>query len=598
MLDRSITSCAVVFDRSDVDALRSLSEQSAGASFSVLPLTPTAALQARGDGYDILSATDYFGDAEQRLVVPKLVEIRQSTEEALQSLPQSEREIVRAQFDRMIFSQLRLHATLASFETCTVRHNGTWHTLPAAEAAALLERELIARRCPNWIGSIQSFSPPPFPGLFRMVQRALARVVRWRSPKGRVVLGAYKDVMGAVQAIESAGGRVVVVEGSHGSLGDYSDLFKQFLKVLRKQSPIVFRVFGRQTEEEMDMHKRVATATGYSEMQVAADGADAAFRKSLSGISGAKRQLDTLFGILDPTAFLSAEVSRGSDYLAAECIGRRGGQRVVLGRNAQGPTSDPMAVDFKRQYLLSRYPAGMTDVALFWDARGVEAGRQFLDDGVSIGRVATASSLPGDSKGKPVRADGKRAVLVADSFGSWWTRHWWALQTSDEYVDGLTELVNALKSVPNVHLTIRGKEKSELRVAELAELFADEPHVTVEGRERPFSETLLEADLLVSFFSTTIQEARQVGCPVLVYGGTQRHMYAEEAQRTLAESKDEAAIFGYDGSVNLSDLIESVLNAKKAAFDDITQPRIPQLSIAELGTRLARGVPVIDTIGT
>lgn len=115
-------------------------------------------------------------------------------------------------------------------------------------------------------------------------------------------------------------------------------------------------------------------------------------------------------------------------------------------------------------------------------------------------------------------------------------------ETPDEYIDALRELAAAVEGLPNTVLVIRFRPSPEITVQSLKRLvpFSGKVVLNVDGK---FSDFLSMADLLVSFSSTTIEEALQNSVPVLLYGGRGRYQHVPAYEITPQGIVKKVAIY-------------------------------------------------------
>lgn len=94
----------------------------------------------------------------------------------------------------------------------------------------------------------------------------------------------------------------------------------------------------------------------------------------------------------------------------------------------------------------------------------------------------------------------------------------------DEYVDGLISLVNAVNKLRGVRLVIRFRPIDELSTEELKDLLPRSSSYSI-ASGGDFANYLSIADLLISYSSTTIEEALQNDIPVLVFNKYNRYQH-------------------------------------------------------------------------
>jgi hypothetical protein len=99
-------------------------------------------------------------------------------------------------------------------------------------------------------------------------------------------------------------------------------------------------------------------------------------------------------------------------------------------------------------------------------------------------------------------------------------------ETSDEYVRALADICDCVRSSERIHLIIKTRPLDyELTVESLATLLSPLPNNVVIETSRTFHDVLAETDLLISFSSTTLEEALVNDVPVLLYGGHGRYAH-------------------------------------------------------------------------
>ena len=116
-------------------------------------------------------------------------------------------------------------------------------------------------------------------------------------------------------------------------------------------------------------------------------------------------------------------------------------------------------------------------------------------------------------------------VLHASTFKNRHTR-FHIYETSDEYLKSVKQLCDVISLHKNIKLIIKIRsDYFEMTKETLISLLSPIPeNITIES-ERNFLEILEETNLVVSFSSTTIEEALVNNVPVLLYGGNNRYCH-------------------------------------------------------------------------
>ena len=137
-------------------------------------------------------------------------------------------------------------------------------------------------------------------------------------------------------------------------------------------------------------------------------------------------------------------------------------------------------------------------------------------------------------------------------------------ETADEYLEALRDLARAVEQVPETVLVIRFRPSEEISVQDLRALVPFSDRVIL-STEKPFADVLGMTDLLVSFSSTTIEEALQNRIPVLLYGGGGRYQHVP-AQTVQADRPLEMApVYHVREAGELPHALSQILEVKRAA---------------------------------
>jgi hypothetical protein len=123
----------------------------------------------------------------------------------------------------------------------------------------------------------------------------------------------------------------------------------------------------------------------------------------------------------------------------------------------------------------------------------------------------------------PPRSGARFRLLHAGNYQNWSEFFPWVSETADEYLLGLRRLAEVAAQIPDIELVIRVRLKAEVDADVVRRAVPEAANVTVVTTETDFLTQLAESDLLVSHFSTTVEQALQMGKPVLLWGSTRRY---------------------------------------------------------------------------
>ncbi|MCQ9207378.1 MAG: hypothetical protein NG740_05845 [Omnitrophica bacterium] len=117
-----------------------------------------------------------------------------------------------------------------------------------------------------------------------------------------------------------------------------------------------------------------------------------------------------------------------------------------------------------------------------------------------------------------------RVVLHAGTPKSSDALRLYVYETPDEYIRSIRELAAAVLNIPNTILVVRSRPTREIGIGDLKRLVPFSEKIIL-STDEPFTDILGMSSLLVSFSSTTIEEALQNRIPVLFYGCAGRYQH-------------------------------------------------------------------------
>lgn len=154
-------------------------------------------------------------------------------------------------------------------------------------------------------------------------------------------------------------------------------------------------------------------------------------------------------------------------------------------------------------------------------------------------------------------------ILYVGNFFGWPYHSPWLQETSDEMVESIKELVTVVSGLHSVDLIVRAKanwrKKGECDIDDLKVLLPEAANCSV-TETGSFQDDLHRSMLVVSFASSTIEEALLARRPVLLWGGNQRYMYIK-ARTTPPSLDDRAAVYMPPHRGDLKAFIEAIVAA-------------------------------------
>ncbi len=245
----------------------------------------------------------------------------------------------------------------------------------------------------------------------------------------------------------------------------------------------------------------------------------------------------------------------GADVALAEAAGRRGIPRFLISHGTHAPGGTIAADTEQRALADGQLVSRLADTAICQSPHADALAARMLPDGA---RRSFRPTMWG-YKDLPERAGETttRRILHAGTYKKLIGFRPWIYETSNEYVDGLARLIRAVDKLGNAYLVIRFRPMAECSLGTLQQLLplSDCYEIKSDGA---FLDDLAEADLLVSYASTTIEEALDARRPVLLWGGSPRcrHLPAQTLPPTASAR---AAIYAADDDDALDELLGPIL---------------------------------------
>jgi len=286
---------------------------------------------------------------------------------------------------------------------------------------------------------------------------------------------------------------------------------------------------------------------------------------------------DEVLSLLSPRLVITP-FGRRSQHALGELTQRRGIPSLLISHGSFTPIKDDlegMGWNFHAYGLFHgtyTHAAIQTPLAESY-ANGLNASAKFvrtgpLSWGATVSRensqVLKAKLLPGQQD--------SRVVVHAGTPKARSYMHFHVYETMDEYIAALKDLITAIEQVPDAFLIIKFRpfylSEDELRALLPA---SDRFCISV---DESFLDVLGITDLLVSFSSTTIEEALQNRVPVLLYGGEGRYQHIEAPEVSPGIEVEPGAVYAIRRAEHLADGIKNILdiNGPAPLLEDLFQP--------------------------
>ena len=280
------------------------------------------------------------------------------------------------------------------------------------------------------------------------------------------------------------------------------------------------------------------------------------------------RALDETLQLLQPRLVMTP-FGRRSYHALGELARRRGIPGLLISHGSFTPVKDDLeeaAWGFHAYGMLHgsyTYAAVQTPLAEAF-ARQLTPPPDFVRTGPLSWGSAVDRQAAGRLKARMFAGqDHRRVVLHAGSPKTRGSNHFHIYETLDEYISGLKELVEGMDGVPNAFLVIKFRPQ-QLSEEELRALLPPSDRFCISVDE-PFLDVLGFSDLLVSFASTTIEEALQNRVPVLLYGGEGRYQHVEPLEVNPHSHVEPQAVYAVRRPEHLTDALTRILDTNGGA---------------------------------
>jgi hypothetical protein len=556
-VDTAVT--VVFFDREDVALAPPLA---AGAT--AVALSPSALFAAREAGIAVQGTIPAFSRQGHQACVAAAGAALADFDAAAASagLPPSVALMARQSVWGHASLVYRLHETLPPGPWKVRDQSGHWVEAPDWPA---LHRAMLPRIWSYGQAHFIAGARPPWPWLYALLGKVSARMAAGRGGKW-VAAPSPKLKNGLRQALKDEGATIAVFQPTKGTWSDYADGFRELqnrgaartfaIPPLHPDAPRVRQVLasleglGHALRDEKVRSAWKLYQPYFSQvipvmLAITAEGA------------GLMRQL----------AAPSATSYEANSWISAslmEAAGNAGAARVIFNHNSNPPSGSPAAAAVLDVLFKQRTCNPLVDVAALWSP---VSGTRELAGAVRKYdvRLAYPAATKSREPGRPLR------ILHAGNYQNWSDFFPWIAETADEYMDGLSALADAVEQLDGVELTIRVRPKREVDSEVVLSRLGHRRNVVVCGVEEDFLEQLAGSDLLVAHFSTTVEQALQMGKRVLLWGSTDRYTQFPGQETPPAQTLNDSVYIARDAAAlpaMLAALRDTLRDALRATGDD------------------------------
>ena len=249
-------------------------------------------------------------------------------------------------------------------------------------------------------------------------------------------------------------------------------------------------------------------------------------------------QADSLVRVLDvhtPEAAF-AQHSLGIAYVLGELCANRSIPGMLISHGTHVPQDNQFAKiewdEQARTMMNTHFP--FVAVQTPWAERFLEKVEGLHSVPIETGPLLITKRITGKPEYKNIRQKlfpnhtDKTIVIQAGTPKCLYASRLWVYETIDEYISNINDLIRSVEQIEGMYLAVRFRPSGMLTTNDLRQLLVKSECYGI-YEEGAFENYLLASDLLVSYSSTTIEEALQNEVSVLLYDpeGKYCHIPAE-----------------------------------------------------------------------
>ena len=546
---------AMAYTRDDAASLVA----AAPALHAVVAMTPDAAAELADGPFAVIAASAHLDDAAHGRIVARTRRIDRACRKSLDALPavpETARITLLSDLHYLCASVFALWFLLGRDGPWLVRGpDRGWLTIETRSDAL---RALMAHV--RSVGApVRTWLRPALAGTaVRALNRAAARLA---GGSRRIATSGCSYGMGnLIDAVARQHGlRTLEIRGATGSWRDLAHPFRSFLHMLGGKPLATLIVAPEPMPGLIDVLESwwpsIPDSVARAGLEIYRDEliTEAALTHGL--VAGMENLLETA----GCRAVVLNALHWGADVALAEAAGRRGAKRFLISHGTHAP-GGTLAADAEQRALADgQLVSVLADTAVCQSPHADALAHQMLP---GTERAAFRPTMWGYKK-LPDRPGGKRRILHAGTYKKLIGLRPWIYETSSEYADGLARLVRAVESLGDADLVIRFRPMAECDLNALRHFLPRSDCYEIKS-DGAFLDDLAEADLLVSYASTTIEEALDARRPVLLWGGSARcrHLPSRTEAPTPASR---GAVYAADDDEGLAKLLGPILDCHAGA---------------------------------
>ena len=545
---------AVLYSKED--AVKFLKDQP--KADRVYPLTPEARAQLLGKtDLPILDPLDYFKDYSHRRILARVRRIEKTLHPILyqeNNLSGAAKESFRGIFHPLACTAFYLWYLIRSVGPWLINHNNSWCHCDELNIA----HTMIFKRVSESRAGI--FKPlerrtVSYPRLYRLLNRLIIGFLNRN--KSIWITGTGYGMNDLIKHVSEKNPNIIVLSmapANNGPLLHYAkEVFKVIIKKEKKFKVIVLsdtiKKSNNLLDEELKKNKD-SILYNVHELIIPILKNYVKYTESLVPYS------HYFFCKTKPIAFLAYHM-RWLEGAVLGDVAKRSGVKSILISHGSHPHCIDVSARYEHKELAQGLLTSLLATETVIQSKCTErTAREFMPH---LSRRAFQPMMWGYRKirEKPRDNNQIRTILHAGTYKYLGQRPW-IYETSNEFLNGLQILTEAVLNLENTELIIRIRPNIECRIESFGKLLNRSSKIKIKTGGN-FLDDLSQADLLISNSSTTIEEALYARKPVGLFGGSNRYRHLP-GLATPPKINNRSAVYHLLEN-NLVTMISSILDA-------------------------------------
>jgi hypothetical protein len=520
----------------------------------VFTLTPDAQATLKNSQLPLLTTLDAYSDYDHRRVLARVRRMEQKLKGKLERLgiSASARETLRGQLHLLASFSSRLWETLKDTGPWLVPIPHEWENISNLHEAHRALLVHISTQSPSHsVGGDKSLWSP----IIRILNQLLLKITK---KKHVVLVTGYEYGLTSIsQELNQKYSQFTTIAVT-GSIGKFSEILKVLLSIfhaITRQPKIVYTAVPTYSEEKIAEVEEYLSSITDPVIQNAIELLKHGLIQDVILTEGLIKETDILVKSVCPKAVWSHGLRWGSGAVLGE-VSLRHKIPCILISHGSHPKPENITSAFEhRELAQGLLVSPLASNNLLQSPHAEQAVSSFGES------FPCSRSYPimwgAQNPSNVLKNCNIRTILHAGTYKRWDRTRPWIYETSDEFIKGVTTLIKIVMQLEKTKLIIRIRPMPECSIESLKQLLpkSDCYEIKTSGK---FLEDLAKADTLVSYASTTIEEALYARRPVLLWGGSQRYLHLP-ANKENPTANCRKAVYAPKTEDDLLPLLKSIL---------------------------------------